>query len=153
MPGACWEQLTRSECFELLAGESVGRVAFVDDCGLVVVPVNYVLDRHMVMIRTDEGAKLDVAIRGGRVAFEVDRVDAATRTGWSVLVRGEAIEVTDPHELARLRELPLDPWAPGVKGHYLRILPATLSGRRIGAPGRDPGGRGRQPPRAGSPGA
>jgi nitroimidazol reductase NimA-like FMN-containing flavoprotein (pyridoxamine 5'-phosphate oxidase superfamily) len=136
----------------LLAGESLGRLAFVDARGPIVVPVNFVLNRHMVVVRTDEGAKLDMAGGGGRVAFEVDRADAATHTGWSVLIRGEAIEVTDPSELARLRELPLWPWAPGAKGHYVRILPATLSGRRIAAPGRGSGGRGRQPPRGGAPG-
>lgn len=145
-PGASWQQLTRSECFELLAGESLGRLAFVDERGPVVIPVNFVLDRHMVVIRTDEGAKLDMAGRGDRVAFEVDRVDAAGRTGWSVLIRGEAIEVTDPDELARLRGLPLRPWAPGAKGHYVRVLPASLSGRRIGTPGRDPSASGPQPP-------
>ena len=41
-------------------------------------------------------------------------------------------------KLARLRKLPLLPWAPGAKGHYVRILPAKLTGRRISAPG-DPG--------------
>jgi nitroimidazol reductase NimA-like FMN-containing flavoprotein (pyridoxamine 5'-phosphate oxidase superfamily) len=152
-PGVGWEQLTKSECFELLAGESLGRIAFVDERGPVVVPVNFVIDRHMVVIRTDQGAKLDMAGRGGRVAFEVDRVDAATRTGWSVLIRGEAIEVSDPQELERLRGLPLQPWAPGAKDHYMRILPATLSGRRIDAPVLGPGGHVRQPPRSGSPGA
>lgn len=151
-PGDSWQQLTRSECFELLAGESLGRLAFVDERGPVVIPVNFVLDRHMVVIRTDEGAKLDIAGRGARVAFEVDRVDAAERTGWSVLIRGEAIEVTDPDELARLRGLPLRPRAPGAKGHYVRVLPASLSGRRIGAPGEDSGASGRQPPRGAAPG-
>ena len=145
-PEVGWQQLTRSECFELLAVESLGRLAFIDERGPIVVPVNFVLDRHMIVIRTDEGAKLDLAGRGGRVAFEVDRADPATGTGWSVLIRGEAIEVTDPDELARLRELPLRPWAPGAKGHYVRVLPASLSGRRISAPGRDCGGRGPQPP-------
>ena len=51
------------------------------------------------------------------------------------MVRGEAVEVTDPAELARLRELPLHPLAPGAKTHYVRILPAMLSGRLISAPG------------------
>ncbi len=69
-----------------------------------------------------------------RVAFEVDGVDEATRTGWSVLVRGEATEVTDPAELARLRQLPLSPWAPGAKTRYVRILPTVLTGRRIALP-------------------
>jgi len=128
-----WQELTKSECFELLAREQLGRVAVVDDRGPVVFPVNFVLDRHMVVLRTDEGTKLDAAIRGSRVAFEVDGIDTAAHTGWSVLVRGEAVEVTDPAELARLRKLLLDPWAPGAKAHYVRILPAALTGRRISA--------------------
>ena len=132
---ARWQELTKSECFALLSGESLGRVAVVDDQGPIVFPVNFVLDRHMVVFRTDEGTKLDAAVRGSRVAFEIDGTDAAAQTGWSVVVRGEAIEVTDPVEVARLRRLPLSPWAPGVKNHYVRILPTKLTGRRIWAPG------------------
>lgn len=132
-------ELTKSECFELLAREQLGRVAFVDDLGPVVLPVNFVLDRHMVVFRTDEGAKLD-ASRGSRVAFEVDGTDPAVRSTWSVVVRGEAVEVTDPAELERLRELPLCPWAPGAKTRYVRILPAVLTGRRFSVAGRLPTG-------------
>jgi uncharacterized protein len=146
---ARWQELTKCECFGLLAREQLGRVAFVDDRGLMVLPVNFVLDCHMVVFRTDEGAKLDVASCGGPVAFEVDGTDVATHTGWSVVVRGEAVEVTNPAELARLRELPLDPWAPGVKSRYVRILPAALTGRRISVPGDPSGGRGL--PRAAGP--
>jgi uncharacterized protein len=131
---AGWQELTKSECFALLSGEHLGRVAVVDDQGPVVFPVNFVLDRHMVAFRTDEGTKLDAAARGGRVAFEVDGTDEAARTGWSVVVRGEATEVTDPAELARLRKLRLSPRAPGAKSRYVRILPAKLTGRRILAP-------------------
>ncbi len=137
-----WLELTKGECFGLLAREQLGRVAVVDDLGPAVFPVNFVLDRHMVVFRTDEGTKLDAAIRGSRVAFEIDGIDAAARTGWSVVVRGEAVEVTDPAELARLRKLPLRPWAPGAKSRYVRILPAKLTGRRILRPGSscEPGG-------------
>jgi uncharacterized protein len=135
---AQWQELTRSECFELLATEHLGRVAVVDELGPVMFPVNFVLDRHTVVFRTGVGAKLRAAILGCRVAFEVDRADPVTHTGWSVLVRGEAVEVTDRAELARLRALPLEVWAPGARGHYIRILPAALTGRRIAAPGTAP---------------
>ena len=131
---ARWQELTKSECFELLAREHLGRVAVVDDRGPIVFLVNFVLDRHMVVLRTDEGTKLDAAIKSSRVAFEIDGTDPATRTGWSVVVRGETVEVTNPAELARLHKLPLHPWAPGAKTHYVRILPAALTGRRISAP-------------------
>ena len=133
-----WQELSKSECFGLLAQEHVGRVAFVDDLGPIAMPVNFVLDRHMVVFRTDGGTKLDAAVRNSRVAFEIDGTDQAARIGWSVVIRGEAVEVTDPAELARLRQLPLQPWAPGAKTHYVRILPAVLTGRRISAPGGPP---------------
>ena len=133
---ARWQELTRAECFELLAAEQLGRVAVVDDRGPVVFPVHFVLDRHTVVFRTGTGTKLSAASLGRRVSFEVDRADPATRTGWSVVVRGEAVEVTDRAELTRLRALPLEMWAPGTRAHYVRILPSTLTGRRIAAPGR-----------------
>jgi uncharacterized protein len=126
-------ELTRSECFALLANEHLGRLAVVDERGPVVFPVNYVLDRHTVVFRTEEGTKLGAASRGSRACFEVDGTDAATRTGWSVIVRGEVTEVTDAAELARLRDLPLQPWAAGVRTRYVRMLPAVLTGRRINA--------------------
>ena len=129
-PGQVTE-LTRAECFELLASAPLGRVAVADDRGPVVFPVNFVLDRHTVVFRTETGTKLDAASRGSRVCFEVDGADPAAGTGWSVLVRGDITEVTDPAELARLRELPLPAWMPGPRDRYVRILPAVLTGRRI----------------------
>jgi nitroimidazol reductase NimA-like FMN-containing flavoprotein (pyridoxamine 5'-phosphate oxidase superfamily) len=99
----------------------------------VVFPVNFVLDRYTVVFRTEEGTKRHAASCGGKVCFEADGTDEAARSGWSVLVRGEITAVTDPDELARLRELPLRPWAPGARDHYARILPAVLTGRRITA--------------------
>jgi uncharacterized protein len=128
-----WQELTRAECFELLASEQLGRVAVTDDLGPVVFPVNFILDRHTVVFRTEEGTKLQAAGRRSRVCFEVDGADPAAHTGWSVIVRGEVTEVTDPAELARLGELPLQAWAPGARDRYVRILPSALTGRRIAA--------------------
>jgi hypothetical protein len=36
--------------------------------------------------------------------------------------------------LERLRALPLYPWAPGAKAHYVRLRPASVTGRRIALP-------------------
>jgi len=136
--GVRFQELSRDECFGLLASQHLGRIVVADELGPLALPVNYLLDGRSVLLRTDGGTKLDTAIRGARVAFEIDGTDQATRTGWSVLVRGEATEVSDPDELARLRQLPLYPWAPGAKAHYVRILPAILSGRRIALPADHP---------------
>ena len=59
-PGQVTE-LTRAECFELLASAPLGRVAVADDRGPVVFPVNFVLDRHTVVFRTEPGTKLAAA--------------------------------------------------------------------------------------------
>jgi len=129
-----WRELTADECRKLLSERHLGRLALVDQDGPVVFPVNYVFDRLAVVFRTDPGTKLDAAARGARVAFEVDAINEANRTGWSVLVRGEAVAVRGPDELRRLRTLPLYPWAPGSREHYVRILPSVVSGRLIGLP-------------------
>ena len=84
-----------------------------------------------MVFRTEPGTKLQAAVRGSRVCFEADETDAAGCVSWSVIVRGEITEVTDPDELAGLHALPLQVRAPGARDRYVRILPAVLTGRRI----------------------
>ena len=128
------QTLGDAECRRLLAERHLGRLAIPDFGGPVIFPVNYIFDRDLVVFRTDPGSKLDAAIERESVAFEVDAVDEATRTGWSVVVRGTVAEVTDPLDLARLRALPLYPWAPGEKTRYVRVRPRSVTGRRIRIP-------------------
>jgi nitroimidazol reductase NimA-like FMN-containing flavoprotein (pyridoxamine 5'-phosphate oxidase superfamily) len=127
------EALSRADCLRLLAEHParVGRVAAAAERP-DILPVNYVLDGGTVVFRTAAGKKLDAAVRGRYVAFQVDTVDAGWRNGWSVLIRGWAEEITDPEELARVRRLPLDSWAPDTQDHYVRITPEIVSGRRLG---------------------
>jgi uncharacterized protein len=127
------EWLGRDECFQLLAGDCVGRLAFVVGRAPTIVPVNYVLDGQVVVFRSDMGAKIEFGERHP-VAFEVDAFDRATRTGWSVVVAGR-LEEPPPYataENARIQSLPVDPWAGGEKDHWLRIIPSRITGRRIG---------------------
>jgi len=124
--------LDRQECLRLLATQEIGRLAFVIGGHPDVLPVNYALDGDNVVIRTDAGSKLEGLSRSP-VAFEVDEIDRARHVGWSVVVHGVAQEVTpyDRHDdLERLTSLPLHPWA-GEKVHTVRIVPKTITGRRI----------------------
>jgi nitroimidazol reductase NimA-like FMN-containing flavoprotein (pyridoxamine 5'-phosphate oxidase superfamily) len=128
------QNMTVRECVDLLGQHSLGRLAFVDKVGVMplIIPVNYVIDRDTVVFRSDPGSTLTAAILGAPVAFEVDGgFDEQNHTGWSVVVHGHARAITDPDEKVRLQQLPLDPWAPGAKTHFVRIEAGVISGRRI----------------------
>jgi nitroimidazol reductase NimA-like FMN-containing flavoprotein (pyridoxamine 5'-phosphate oxidase superfamily) len=129
-----WQELADEEYRKPLGERHLGRLALVDADGPVILPVNYTLDEGSVVFRTDPGSKLDAAAAGATVAFEVDAADERDRTGWSVVVRGQAGEVSEPADLERLRTLPLYPWAPGAKARYVRIRPTSITGRRIALP-------------------
>ncbi len=123
--------LTVDECLDLLARAAIGRIAYVSDDEPTVVPVNYLLHEGTVVFRTTYGTTLDTVATGARVAFEVDSFDEGSHTGWSVVVRGKAEEIWVPEELQAARTLPLRPWAPGERAHYVRIMPSSITGRRI----------------------
>jgi hypothetical protein len=123
-------ELTVEECQALLESSRIGRLGLVDADGPLILPVNYCMDGQSIVFRTHAGTKLDATSNGARVAFEVDGIDSAERTGWSILIRGSAATVTETEDLSRLEQLPLIPWAPGEKPHYVRIS-GILSGRRI----------------------
>jgi hypothetical protein len=127
---ATLDELTHRECLELLATQSVGRLAVPQGRqGPLVVPVNYVLDGETILFRSGYGAKLRGAVIRP-VSFEVDSIDEATRTGWSVLARGRAQEIHGRHA----RGGPPEPWMPGDKPYLVRLTIRTLTGRRIGRP-------------------
>ena len=122
--------VSADECRTLLATRQLGRIGLADGAYPLILPVNYVLDGDAVVIRTDS-PKITAAADHTRVAFEVDDVDERTRSGWSVLVQGWASLITRPDELGRAEALGLQTWAPGTRGHYVRIHSEMVSGRRL----------------------
>ena len=98
----------------------------------MVYPVNYVMDDETVVFRNDPGTKLTNASLD-RVAFEIDEIDEDGMQGWSVLVKGTALEITDAIDPASEREraLELHPWVPGEKAYWARIITREITGRRL----------------------
>lgn len=124
------EVMARRECLRLLATKVVGRLGFLVGDQPMVLPVNYAVRGEEVVFRTGEGAKL-AGVALGKVAFEVDDVDADTGHGWSVVVQGVAEEITEVDDwfAASLRDAPRT-WVPAAD-HYVRIRPTAISGRRL----------------------
>jgi nitroimidazol reductase NimA-like FMN-containing flavoprotein (pyridoxamine 5'-phosphate oxidase superfamily) len=123
------EEIPPEECLELLAAFGVGRFAVaIPGHAPLVVPVNYVLDDDVIVFRSDYGSKI-AGLRRRQVSFQVDLIDPAHRTGWSVLVQGIAHEATDDE----VAHLVVTPWV-GERDHWIRIVPTVISGRRIQLP-------------------
>ena len=97
-------------------------------------PVNYLLDGEEVVFRTAGGGKLAAAARGVVVGFEVDDIDVARRSGWSVLGVGEAYEILGPTRLAALADRLPTPWVPHRTGHCICIPLQRLTGRWLFPP-------------------
>ena len=127
-------EIDRDGCMRMLAGASggFGRVG-LSVSPPTIRPVNYAFDdrTQSVVFRSALGSKLREGLSSGTAAFEIDGTDPVDQTGWSVIIVGEAEEVTDPAEIDQLEDFELEPWAPGVKTHWVRIRATSASGRRI----------------------
>ncbi len=124
-------ELTERECWERLRNEAYGRLAVIGPDGPVMYPINSVVDHGTIVFRTAAGGKLEAIRADPRVAFEVDGWDVAHDLAWSVLVTGRAHEVVRPLESAAVTELGVTPWQAGPKPTYIRIDPASITGRRF----------------------
>src|SRR5690606_14384633 len=122
------QMLDERECRELLRVGSVGRIAFVRDDRLELLPVNYVFDTDVILIRANEGSAV-TSIVGRDFVMEADHHDDTYQTGWSVLVRGEAVRMTEAEVEEYDGRLP-NSWAGGDDPVHLAITPHELSGRR-----------------------
>jgi hypothetical protein len=125
------EHLNPADCWQLLAATPVGRIGVLNDSAPEIYPVNHVVDHHTIVFRTDPGSKLRGLLRSPSVCYQVDGIDPADATGWSVLVKGRATELHGLDELGTVAALPLRYWTLGDKAHWIRIVPDVVTGRRI----------------------
>ncbi len=123
--------LPEPECKRLLAvaakDDPIGRLGVSRDGAPLVVPVNFTLEDGQVLTRVSRGT-LSRAAAGQLVAFEVDKVDGASGTAWSVLVRGLATLIESPTQ-AQLAMTPSFVPKPGEM--VLVVRPDIVTGRRF----------------------
>jgi uncharacterized protein len=104
------EILPFAACLRLLASVPVGRVGFLADGEIVILPV---------------GSK-------NLIGFEADHYDAMTRSGWSVVISGFTEVVESDAAIERFERLGLQSWGGATAGdpHWVRIRPTSVTGRR-----------------------
>ncbi|MFC0037177.1 pyridoxamine 5'-phosphate oxidase family protein [Actinomadura rayongensis] len=83
--------LGHAECLALLRAAPdgrTGRIVFTDHALPAVEPVAFAVDGDGVIVRTVPGSRLERALLGAVVAFQVDEYDAASDDGWTVTLVG-----------------------------------------------------------------
>lgn len=122
-------ELDAAECRRLIAHKALGRAALLTPEGTAIVPVAYRLADSEIFFRLPPGAE---PAYEKQLAFEVDHLDEAHGTGWSVQVLGRVSPMTEPREIAALGGP--DHRAPSAEGgreRWVRLRPTHLSGHRI----------------------
>ncbi len=128
-------ELTYAECQARLTSATMGRVAWSVGTVVNILPVSYAMHVGKVVFRTSPYGALAHLERRTNVAFEIDSVDIAAGTGWSVVVQGHAQAVVMSAELTVLWERSdIVPWAPATRNVFISISPHHISGRRLQAP-------------------
>jgi hypothetical protein len=125
------EDLPVHECWALLRGVSVGRLAIWDSDHPDIFPINYTVDHGTLVFRTGEGTKLTAVLAGHPVALEADGVDPDTGIAWSVVVKGSGALLSSTGDLLDSFSLRLFPWHAGRKDNFVRISPTSVTGRRF----------------------
>ncbi|MEV8250372.1 pyridoxamine 5'-phosphate oxidase family protein [Microbacterium sp. NPDC076768] len=132
------DTLTAEQSWERLRSQELGRLITHVGERIDVFPVNYVVDGEGILLRTAPGTKLFELTVNSDVLFEVD--DHTDTDAWSVIVRGHAIALESDADVQRADAAGLRPWIPTLKRVYVRIAPASVSGRafhRSAEPDRD----------------
>lgn len=118
--------LDSTEAWSRLRSMSFGHLAVSVEGQPDIFPVNFLANDSSILIRTEEGTKVERIEINALIAFEVD--DVTAERAWSVVVKGTAHRL-DAAAVAVARHEPLWTWAPGVKDVFIRIRPTEVTGR------------------------
>ncbi|MCW2134425.1 pyridoxamine 5'-phosphate oxidase family protein [Arthrobacter sp. VKM Ac-2550] len=122
-------ELTEDECWDLLIGTMLGRLAVSVADKPELYPVNFLAHDRRILIRTMQGTKLVSMAINNKVALEAD--GRSLHSVWSVVVKGTVRELTTEAEITTAEQLSLRSWTASVKTTYVEITPSRITGRRI----------------------
>ena len=123
--------LTSEECWDLLQGEPVGRLAVAVAGEVDIFPINYVVHDRALVFKTAEGSKLAALAANSRVSFEIDGYSPESGQAWSVVMKGLAQSLQRFSDIYSAEELPLFPWNASPKQWFVRVTPREMTGRRF----------------------
>ena len=143
-PDATMQVIPADECYRLLASHEIGRHRGERRALPADLPGQLRAGRHARWWSGPHPGTILRAAEHANVTFEVDEIDRRTRSGWSVLVRGQAEEVGAEHRaelVARTRATGVRAVGAGrarqlAANHPARHLRPADRARRAAARGR-----------------
>ena len=129
--------LSDSECYELLAVATVGRIGFVSPAGVQIYPLDFRIGAgpRLFMKTSPHGTVAELAEHAASVALEVDYHASDFGIAWSVLMHG-TLSLLDDVGRAAYADLPLQPvpWPGPASTVTIQFVPETISGRGLRRP-------------------
>lgn len=117
----------------LLGHAEFGRVAFVAEGVPTIRPLNHVVLDGRIIVYTRHTSALGRAVRHQAdlpVTYQADEIEPHSRLGWSVLVKGTAVDISrDPH--ADQIGLQVQTWMKHPVDMVIAIEPQEVTGLRL----------------------
>jgi len=125
------EELNESECWDLLAQVSFGRLGLHFGAIPRIVPMHFTVFDMCIVVCTAAGAAETHALRDSVVAFQVDDFHLDNSKGRSVVAVGPSARMTDLRTLHAVNGPPTEPRSPAQRQCVTKIEPRFISGRRF----------------------
>lgn len=127
-------ELSQQQCLDLLTAAAIGRVGFVSNAGVEIIPVGYRLGLgpRLFVVTQVWGIVGQLAETGARCSFEVDHHGDNYRGGWSVLMRGtlSRLDRAGTEAFTQL-DRSVDSWPGYADARPVQFVPDSYSGRAV----------------------
>lgn len=123
------EVLSEEECWGILLGATLGRLALSIANVPEIYPINFVAHDGRILIRTNPGEKLFGLTINENVALETD--GTGRQSVWSVVVKGKARQLKSDAEIEAAERIPRQQLTSTKKRVFVEIVPTSITGRRI----------------------
>jgi hypothetical protein len=123
-------ELSAYECWQLLDHRHrIARVVWTHEGDAAIVPVNYVVADGTLWFQTTPGSRVAQECPGREVLVEVDAVDPAALSGWSVIVTGVAEKVDAGDVPDVLGDIQV--WPQVHRPVFMRVAADQVTGRQL----------------------
>ncbi|RFA16930.1 hypothetical protein B7R22_02080 [Subtercola boreus] len=123
------DTLDENECFRLLAGTAVARLAVVDERGPDIFPINFLIKSKALYFRSAPGTKILALSKRPEVAVEIDGTEGGKR--FSVVMRGRVSRLNDDVTIQESGLTTLHTMTSSEKWNYFMVAPETVTGVRF----------------------